>query len=31
MVRIRPFIPSDNDALLDIEKLSPHDNDKVAM
>ncbi|MGD9778739.1 N-acetyltransferase family protein [Methanomethylovorans sp.] len=31
MVRIRPFIPSDNDALLDIEKLSPHGNDKVAM
>lgn len=31
MVLIRPFISSDNDALLNIEKLSPQGNDELAM
>ena len=31
MVLIRPFISSDNDALLNIEKMSPQGNEKLAM
>ncbi len=31
MARIRPFILSDNNVLLNIEKLSPHGNDKLSM
>lgn len=31
MVLTRPFIYSDNEALLNIEKLSPQGNDKLAI